>query len=291
MSIKSTKPSRHKPGTGHRIKALSNPNTYDLVRLGRKPSPIPSLPYFQSSFQYPYSDGSFKYPKLNRPDLPSSAPVLADKTPAKKLVTKESVTKKPITKTKPVIKSVNRIEIWCDGACIPNPGKGGYGAVLLIGDKQEEIAGGFRLSTNSRMEIIAAIKSLEYFEKPSNIIIYSDSKYLVDSVEKGWLFKWRNIGWKKRKGKVMNIDLWKRLLPLLEKHKVTFKWIPAHSGIEYNEIADALANDIICTDDSTKDGQTQGVRRSASLLEIDFMYEVDNQFKPLKGLDGITNID
>lgn len=130
--------------------------------------------------------------------------------------------------------------IYTDGASIGNPGPGGYGVIVVQNGEQQEFSGGFRKTTNNRMEILAAIIGLEALKKPSQVTLYSDSKYLVDAVMKEWIYGWRSKQWKK--GKVKNIDLWKRLLPLLEKHTVKFRWVKGHAGHAENERCDKLAN-------------------------------------------------
>lgn len=133
-----------------------------------------------------------------------------------------------------------RITIYTDGACIGNPGPGGYGVVTDSGKKQTELSGGFRLTTNNRMEILAVIAGLETLDRPHTVTLYSDSKYVVDAIQKGWLRRWRANRWKR--GKAENVDLWKRLLPLLETHQVAFHWVKGHAGNPFNERADQLAN-------------------------------------------------
>ena len=133
--------------------------------------------------------------------------------------------------------------IYTDGACIGNPGPGGYAAVLLFKGKQKEISGGFNNTTNNRMEIMAAIKGLEALKEKSQVTLYSDSKYLVDSMSKGWVKRWQANRWKRNKKQVaQNIDLWKRLLELCEQHEVEFKWTRGHAGTPENERCDVLAN-------------------------------------------------
>ena len=133
-----------------------------------------------------------------------------------------------------------KIIIYTDGACIGNPGPGGYGVIVTRNGEEQEFSAGFRQTTNNRMEILAAIVGLEAVKKPSQVTLYSDSKYLVDAISKEWIYTWRNKQWKK--GKIKNIDLWKRLLPLLEKHEVTVKWVKGHAGHTQNERCDKLAN-------------------------------------------------
>lgn len=130
------------------------------------------------------------------------------------------------------------ITIYTDGAAKGNPGNGGYGAVLLSGNHRKELSEGFRNTTNNRMELLSVIVALEQIKKsPSLVKIYSDSKYVVDSVEKGWVFNWEKKGFVKKK----NIDLWKRFLKIYRKHHVKFIWVKGHAGNELNERCDQLA--------------------------------------------------
>lgn len=130
------------------------------------------------------------------------------------------------------------IIIYTDGAAQGNPGRGGYGTVLISGKHRKELSGGFKLTTNNRMELLAVIIGLEALKiAGSNVTIYSDSKYVVDAIEKAWVFRWRKTGFKKKK----NVDLWRRLLNVYEKHQVKFIWIKGHANIKENERCDQLA--------------------------------------------------
>lgn len=134
------------------------------------------------------------------------------------------------------------ITIYTDGACIGNPGPGGYGVVLLNGTERREVSAGYRRTTNNRMEILAAIAGLEALKKPCRVVLYSDSEYLVKAVSEGWALKWRQNGWKRNKrDKALNPDLWDRLLRLCEHHQVEFKWVRGHRGNPNNERCDQLA--------------------------------------------------
>ncbi len=134
------------------------------------------------------------------------------------------------------------ITIYTDGACSGNPGPGGYGIVLLSGKQRQEFSGGYKLTTNNRMELMAAIVGLEKLEFPSIVTLYTDSKYIVDAVTKGWAKRWRANGWKRnKKDKAMNPDLWGKLLDLCDKHEVEFCWVRGHSGNIENECCDKLA--------------------------------------------------
>lgn len=141
---------------------------------------------------------------------------------------------------------MKNVEIFTDGACSGNPGKGGYGIILKYGSVKKELSEGFLMTTNNRMELLAAIISLEALKEPCNVTLYSDSKYLTDAINKGWLIEWEKKGWKKSDKKdVLNIDLWKRLLPLLSVHSVTFIWLKGHDGHSENERCDTLAREAI----------------------------------------------
>jgi ribonuclease HI len=131
-----------------------------------------------------------------------------------------------------------QITIYTDGSAKGNPGNGGYGVVMMSGKHKKELSEGFRLTTNNRMELLSVIVALESIKNPSdNVQVFSDSKYVVDSIEKKWVFGWQKKGFKGKK----NIDLWKRFLLIYPKHKVKFNWVKGHAGNEYNEICDSLA--------------------------------------------------
>jgi ribonuclease HI len=130
------------------------------------------------------------------------------------------------------------ISIYTDGAARGNPGPGGFGVVLIYGQNRKEISGGFSHTTNNRMELLAVIVGLEALNKVNcNVTVYSDSKYVVDAVEKKWVFTWVKIGFKNKK----NEDLWRRFLNVYPKHQVKFVWVPGHSNIKENERCDQLA--------------------------------------------------
>ena len=134
------------------------------------------------------------------------------------------------------------ITIYTDGACSGNPGPGGYGIIILSDKKRQELSGGYKLTTNNRMELMAVIVGLEQLEFPSIVNLYTDSKYIVDAVTKGWAKRWRANSWKRnKKDKAMNPDLWEKLLDLCDKHQVEFYWVRGHSGNIENERCDKLA--------------------------------------------------
>ena len=130
------------------------------------------------------------------------------------------------------------ITLYTDGAAKGNPGPGGYGTVLIFGKHRKELTQGFRLTTNNRMELLAVIVGLEALKTNEHpVTIYSDSKYVVDAINKGWLESWVKKGFKGKK----NVDLWQRFLPLQKRFKLTFKWVKGHAGIPENERCDQLA--------------------------------------------------
>mgnify|MGYP006443130299 CR=1 FL=1 len=130
------------------------------------------------------------------------------------------------------------ITIFTDGSALGNPGPGGYGIVLKAGRHRKELSGGFRKTTNNRMELLAVILALEALKNPeSRAVIYSDSSYVVNAVEKGWVFNWAKKGFKGKK----NPDLWRRFLEIYPKHKPELKWVKGHAGIPENERCDRLA--------------------------------------------------
>lgn len=135
------------------------------------------------------------------------------------------------------------VTIYTDGGCDPNPGTGGYGAVLIFGNQRKELSGGFRLTTNNRMEMMAAIKALEALKAPCQVTLYSDSEYLVKAINLGWAKRWRANRWKRNKeDHALNPDLWEKLLKLCEKHQVTFVWVRGHAGVPGNERCDQLSS-------------------------------------------------
>ncbi len=141
-------------------------------------------------------------------------------------------------------KSNKKIKIYTDGGSLGNPGPGGYGAVLMCDNKRKELSGGFRLTTNNRMELLGVISALELLNPDFSyeVDIFSDSRYIVDAINKGWLDKWKKKNWMRNKvDKVINPDLWKRLDAQLNKHNVHFHWVKAHVGIPENERCDQLS--------------------------------------------------
>ncbi len=134
------------------------------------------------------------------------------------------------------------LTIYTDGACSGNPGSGGYGIVMLYGAHRKEISQGYKLTTNNRMELLAVITALKALKEPCNVTLYSDSKYVIDSITKGWVYSWQKKGWvKSDKKKALNVDLWEQLLPLLKTHNVEFVWVKGHADNVENERCDRLA--------------------------------------------------
>lgn len=132
----------------------------------------------------------------------------------------------------------DKIEIFTDGACSGNPGKGGYGIVMRYGDKEKEYSKGFRRTTNNRMELLAVIDALSKIKRYDiPVVVYSDSKYVIDSISKGWVFNWAKTGFKGKK----NEDLWRRYLDLHSKFDIEYSWVKGHAGHPENERCDELA--------------------------------------------------
>lgn len=143
---------------------------------------------------------------------------------------------------------MKNIDIYTDGACSNNPGAGGYGIVLLYKDVRKELSKGFIKTTNNRMEMLAVIVALQSLKEPCNVTLYSDSKYVIDSIVKGWAYKWQKNNWfRTKKDKAINIDLWETLIPLLNVHTVEFVWVKGHSNNVENERCDHLARTAITT--------------------------------------------
>lgn len=134
------------------------------------------------------------------------------------------------------------VEIFTDGACSGNPGPGGYGVILRYNGHIKELSGGDSATTNNRMELTAVIRALDALKEPCKVTLTTDSQYVVNSVEKKWLYNWEKKNWIRSKNDpVPNTDLWKQLIPLLEKHEVKFVWVRGHNGHPENERCDELA--------------------------------------------------
>ena len=136
---------------------------------------------------------------------------------------------------------MKEVSLYTDGACRGNPGKGGWGAILVYGKFEKEMSGGEPLTTNHRMELIAAIEGLCALKESCKVTLYSDSKYLVDAFNEGWVYGWREKGWRRGKDELKNPDLWAKLYDLVKSHEVTFVWVKGHNGHDYNERCDKLA--------------------------------------------------
>ena len=137
---------------------------------------------------------------------------------------------------------LKHVQMYTDGACSGNPGPGGYGTILRFGKFEKKISGGEPSTTNNRMELTAVIVGLRALNQKCRVDVYSDSKYVIDAIEKGWAKKWRANGWmRNKKDKALNPDLWEELLNLLDNHEVTFHWIKGHNGNPENEECDRMA--------------------------------------------------
>jgi ribonuclease HI len=133
--------------------------------------------------------------------------------------------------------------MYTDGGCHNNPGPGGYGVVIKNGQKTVELSGGYRRTTNNRMELLACIVGLRHLKEPLAVTVHSDSQYVVNGITKGWARGWQKNGWKKsNREPALNRDLWKQLLEVCDQHDVDFQWVKGHAGIEENERCDELAN-------------------------------------------------
>ncbi len=137
---------------------------------------------------------------------------------------------------------MKHVDIYTDGACRNNPGRGGWGAVLVYGRVEKELSGGEPLTTNNRMELTAVIEALKALKEPCAVTLTSDSKYVIDALTKGWARAWRAKGWKKAdRSQALNPDLWEELLNLVDRHEMTYVWVKGHDGHPYNERCDKLA--------------------------------------------------
>ncbi len=138
--------------------------------------------------------------------------------------------------------SRQRVTIYSDGACLGNPGRGGYGTVLLAGEHRKELSAGYQRTTNNRMELLGAIVGLEALKRPCDVTLWSDSQYLIHAMTKGWLASWQKKGWRTADKKpVKNQDLWQRLLLAVDGHTIDWRWVRGHTGDVENERCDQLA--------------------------------------------------
>ena len=139
---------------------------------------------------------------------------------------------------------MRKVQIYTDGSCLGNPGPGGWAAVMRCDGHEKELVGGFHTTTNNRMEILAVVEALAALTQTCTVDVYTDSQYVRNAVEKKWIAGWQKNGWKTAAKKpVKNKDLWTRLVPLLDKHTVSFHWVRGHSGHPENERCDTLARD------------------------------------------------
>ncbi len=144
------------------------------------------------------------------------------------------------------------VNIYTDGACSGNPGKGGLGGVLLYNGHRKEISEGYRLTTNNRMELLAVIRTLSLLKEPCDVKLYTDSKYIVDAIEKAWVIRWKKNNWMRTKDeRALNVDLWEMLLKLLDIHNVEFIWVKGHASNVENNRCDELARSA-CTNTELK---------------------------------------
>ncbi len=151
-------------------------------------------------------------------------------------------------------KGLKTVNLYTDGACSGNPGPGGYGYILSYNGREKSASCGFRLTTNNRMEIMAVIEGLSALKETCNVNIYSDSKYVIDAITLGWVYKWEANGWmRNKKEKAQNVDLWEQLLVLLDEHNVEFFWVKGHAGHHENEKCDRLAVSAYLGDDLLED--------------------------------------
>lgn len=156
---------------------------------------------------------------------------------------------------------LKHVNIHTDGACLGNPGPGGYGVVLQFGEHRRELSAGYRRTTNNRMEILAAVAGLRALKERCQVSLISDSEYLVQMMTQGWPGRWRASGWRRsNKEKALNPDLWDELLQLCERHDVTFQWVKGHAGHTENERCDQLA--------------LQAARQEPTRLLVDEGYEL-----------------
>ena len=140
---------------------------------------------------------------------------------------------------------MKKITIYTDGACSGNPGPGGWAAVLRYGDLIRELSGGEAQTTNNRMELLGAIEALKALKEPCQVDLYTDSQYLANAINKGWLSSWKEKNWKRKDGELKNPDLWQELDRLLAIHSVSFHWVKGHADNEWNNRCDALAREAI----------------------------------------------
>ena len=154
---------------------------------------------------------------------------------------------------------MKKVIIYTDGGCSPNPGPGGYGVVLIYREHRQELSGGYRITTNNRMELTAAIRGLQALKESCDVTLFSDSQYVVNGIMKGWARRWKSRGWiKSDKSPAENVDLWDHLLTLCDNHTVRFEWIRGHNGHAENECCDRLAGAALRRTDLPADSLYEG---------------------------------
>src|SRR5262245_37502481 len=178
-------------------------------------------------------------PSTNKPSGPK--PSTAPGASKKKRGTRRGEDEGKALKILETSDGLKHVVIYTDGACLGNPGPGGYGVVLLHGKHRKEFSRGYRLTTNNRMEILACIIGLRALKEPSAVSLYSDSQYVINSMTKGWARGWKKKDWMRNDQPVPNADLWRQMLELCDRHKVKFNWVRGHSGNKENERCDQLA--------------------------------------------------
>lgn len=136
---------------------------------------------------------------------------------------------------------MKEVSIYTDGACSGNPGPGGWGAILMYGGQKKELSGGQAQTTNNRMELTGVITALRALKEPCAVTLYSDSKYVTDAINQGWVYAWMKKGWRRKDGPVKNPDLWQELMDLLSVHQVQFVWVKGHAENPFNNRCDELA--------------------------------------------------
>lgn len=166
--------------------------------------------------------------------------------------------------------SAKEVVIYTDGGCIGNPGLGGYGVVLCYNNHEKQLSGGFRLTTNNRMEIMAAIMGLEALKFPCSVTLYSDSRYLVDAMTNRWVHRWKANGWwRTKKERAINVDLWDKLLTLCDRHTVKFTWLKGHAGHQWHERCDRLSKDAASRENLPVDDGYKRESRTAKQLSLE----------------------
>ncbi len=139
---------------------------------------------------------------------------------------------------------MKEVQIYSDGSCLNNPGRGGYGVILVYGEHTKEISQGFTLSTNNRMEILGVIEGLKMLKEPCKVEVYTDSQYVINAIDKGWIYNWQKNGWKTANKKdVKNKDLWEIFYTEFKNHEVKFHWVKGHNGHPQNERCDEIAKE------------------------------------------------